>query len=86
MGFSKKVVLLKLDFPLIQRYYFKTDKSIEFLIEFPSIWYIVGLCESNFRKLFWSFKEILPSQTKIDKNTHFAKINFLHMDPQFPQF
>ena len=37
---------------------------------------MVGLCESNFRKLFLSLNEILFTQTKIDKYTHFAKINF----------
>ena len=46
------------------------------LIEFLSIWYMVGLCESNFRKLFLSLNEILFAQTKIDKYTHFGKINF----------
>ena len=49
---------------------------IRILIEFPLIWYIVGLCEDNFRKLFLSLNEILFAQEKIDKYTHFGKINF----------
>ena len=76
MEFAKKWYCKILISPLIQRYYFKSDKSIRILIEFPSIWYIVGLCKCNFRKLFLSFNEILSTQTKIDKYTHFAKINF----------
>ena len=59
MEFAKKVVLQKLDFPLIQRYYFKSDKSIRILKEFPLIWYIVGFCECNFRGVFLSFNEVL---------------------------
>ena len=37
---------------------------------------MVGLCESNFRKLFLGLNEILSTQTKIDKLAHFGKTNF----------
>ena len=79
MEFAKKWSCKNLIFPLIQRYYFRSDKCIRILIEFPSIWYIVGLCGSNFRKLFLSLNEILSTQTKIDNYTRFAKIIFLRL-------
>ena len=86
MWCTYKVSAIKLEFLLLTKLNDKFEKSFKILIKFSLIWYMGGLSECNFRRVFLDLHVALFSCIRIDDYTHFSIFIFLRLVQYLFQF